>query len=424
MINVMTIIYLLIYIFTLFLAFTEIVSLPVAALIGATLSMLFGLNYKLFTYEEALGFIDIKLISLLIGVMIISEIVEKSGLFRVMALYAIKLAKGDPFKLFFSICFASAVVSLFLSDIAAIMLIAAVAGIIARLMKHDPTPYFVSAAIMINLGGTSTLIGSVSNMIIGISSGLSFIDFINYLALCEIALWIITSVILYLYYRHHLGEGKPSLTCNPWEGVKDKVSIYKAAIILILFLVLLSLSDHWEIGPEAIALGCAVLALTFSNNAPADIFKRIDWETIFIIGGFFIIIGGVEKTGLLSSVSQQILELSEGSSLKASLVMFWSSGLISAFVGNIAVALTFTPIIAGLHDVNLPAVWSALIFGTNLGGAATPFSGAVCILCLGALKREGINLSFAEFTKIGVLTTFAQLGFSTLYLILRFSLWS
>jgi len=421
--NAITPIFVSIYLLTILLASTEIVSLPVAALLGASLSIFFGLHYGLFTYEEAIGFIDVRLLGLLVGMMIVSEIAERSGLFRIVALYAIKLAGGDPFKLFFSVCFASAAVSLFLSDIAAIMLIAAAVGTISKLMNYNPTPYFVSAAIMINLGGTSTLIGSVSNMIIGTSSDLSFIDFINYLALCEIALWLITGAVLYLFYRNDLGEEKALSNYDPWEGIEDRTAAYKAMAVVILFLVLLALSDHWEVGPEAIALGCAVLALTVSGVEPAEVFKRIDWETIFIIGGFFVIIGSVEKTGLLAQLSQSVFEASGGDSLKAALLILWSSGLISAVMSNITVALTFSPIIKGLPDVNLAAVWSALVFGTNLGGAATPFSGAVCILCLGALKREGINLSFSEFTKIGTLTTFVQLGFSTLYLILRFGLW-
>ena len=421
--NAVAPIFVAIYLLTVLLASTEIVSLPIAALLGATLSIFFGLHYGLFAYEEAINFIDVKLLGLLIGMMIISEIAERSGLFRIVALYAIKLAGGDPLKLFFSTCFTSAIVSLFLSDITAIMLIAAAVGTISKIMGYDPVPYFVSAAIMINLGGTSTLIGSVSNMIIGTSSGLSFTDFINYLALCEIALWFLTGTILYLFYKPRLGEKKPLSKYDPWEGIEDRAATYKAMVVVVLFLFLLALSDHWQIGPEAVALGCAVLALIVSGVEPGEVFKRMDWETIFIISGFFVIIGSVEKTGLLAQVSQSIFEVSGGDVLKSALLILWSSGLISTVMSNITVALTFSPIIKGLPEANPVAAWSALVLGTNLGGAATPFSGAVCILCLGALKREGISLSFSEFTKIGVLTTFVQLGFSSLYILLRFGLW-
>jgi Na+/H+ antiporter NhaD/arsenite permease-like protein len=92
-------------------------------------------------------------------------------------------------------------------------------------------------------------------------------------------------------------------------------------------------------------------------------------------------------------------------------------------VSNIAVALTFSPIISGVAGLNSAAVWSALVLGTNLGGATTPLSGSVIMMGIGALKREGISLSFAEFTKVGLISSLVQLGFASLYLIVRFNLW-
>ena len=257
MLNSIGIIYIGIYLLTLLLASAELTSLSVAALIGALLSTLFGLTCGIFTPDEVIGFIDFRVILLLVGVMITFEVVERSGLFRVLALYAIKYSRGDPRILFFSICFVSAAVSLFLSDVTAILLIAAAAGTIARIMNYDPVPYFVSAAIMINLGGTSTLIGSTSNMIIGMASGLNFIDFLNFLALCEIALWILTSLTLYLLYKPKLGEKKTPPTYDPWGEIKDKKTVYKAGFIIVLFLLLFLLYEKWNVGPEIIAFLCS-----------------------------------------------------------------------------------------------------------------------------------------------------------------------
>jgi len=295
MLDSTSIIYIGIYLLTLLLASTEVTSLSVAALIGASLSTLFGLIGGIFTPQQVIDFIDLRVILLLVGVMITFEVVERSGLFRVLALYAIKYSRGDPRILFFSICFVSALVSLFLSDVTAILLIAAAAGTIARIMNYDPVPYFVSAAIMINLGGTSTLIGSTSNMIIGMASGLSFIDFLNYLALCEIALWVLTSLTLYLLYKPRLGERKTPPTYDPWGEIEDRRTVYKAGFIIVLFLLLFLLYEQWNVSPEIIAFLCAILALLIVDVDAGAVFRQIDWETIFFIGGFFIIIGGLEK---------------------------------------------------------------------------------------------------------------------------------
>jgi Na+/H+ antiporter NhaD/arsenite permease-like protein len=417
------IIFILIYLLTILLSATKIFPMSVAAMIGALLTAWFGLLYGVFGYEQAFGFIDIRLIALLIGVMIVVEVAERSGLFRFGALYAVKLSGGNPNILFVSICVTSATVSMFLSDPTAMMLIAAAMATITKLLRYDPVPYFISAMIMINLGGTSTLIGSVSNMIIGVQAGISFTSFIGYLAICEIALWAITIFVLYMLFKSRLGEKKKLPEYNPWESVENKKLFFRSILILLLLIVLFLTLDNLGVGPEAVALGCAILALALSGSDPAEIFKKLDWETIFFIAGFMFLVGGLGSTGILSDISTQLFASVGESQLGATLATLWFSGLASTAVSNLAVALTFSPIISGVSGLSSAAVWSALVLGTNLGGATTPLSGAVIMMGIGALKREGISLSFTEFTKVGLITSLIQLGFASFYLVLRFNLW-
>ncbi len=419
-------VFILVYVLVVLLSATKMVPTSVAALIGALLTAWFGLQYNVFTYDEAMGFIgtNINLISLLIGIMIVVEVADRGGLFRLGALYAIKMAKGNPRVLFITLCIMAAAVSMFLSDPTAILLIAAAAITITKLMDYDPVPFFISATIMVNLGGTSTLIGSVSNMIIGVQTELSFNDFIGYLAVAEIILWALTILVLYYIFRSRLREKRTPPTYNPWESVQNKKLFWRSTIILSLLIVLFVLSDMLSVGPEAVALGCAILALAVSEIDPAEIFKRMDWETIFFLTGFLFVVGGLEKTGLLGILSTQLFQLAGGSLFIATLMILWSSGLASTIVSNMAVALTFIPIILAraLNPLELAQMGSALALGTNLGGATTPFSGSVVIMALGAMKKEGINLNFSEFTKVGFITTFIQLAFATVYIIVRFGI--
>ncbi len=418
------IVLLLIYVLILLISILELTPLSVAALIGALLTAWFGIQYGAFTYDQALSFVDFRLIILLIGTMIVVEVAKRSGLFNVFALYAIKFSGGNPGRLFVAICVVAALVSMFLSDPTAMLLVAAATVTITRLLNYDPTPYFLSAAIMINLGGTSTLIGSVSNMIIGIESGLSFSDFLSYMGLCEIILWALTILALYFLFRSRLGAKTVLPEYNPKESIKDKKIFYRAALVLVVMIVLFLTLDMIGVGPEAVAIGCGILALLICKVDAAEVFREIDWETIFFIAGFMFIIGGLESTHFLSDVSTQLFQLAGGSSLIASQMTLWFSGVASAFVSNIAMALTFTPIIStqALSGLNLGALWSALVLGTNLGGATTPFSGAVMIMAIGTLKREKISVKFKDFTKVGVITSLIQLGFSSVYLMLRFGL--
>jgi Na+/H+ antiporter NhaD/arsenite permease-like protein len=211
---------------------------------------------------------------------------------------------------------------------------------------------------------------------------------------------------------------------NPKEGIKDKKIFYRSAFVLVILIVLFLTLDTIGVGPEAVALGCGILALLISRVDPAEIFKEIDWETVFFIAGFMFIISGLERTQFLSDISTQLFQFAGGSSLIATQMTLWFSGVASVFVSNIAVALTFTPIISAqaLSGLNLNAIWSALILGTNLGGATTPFSGAVMMMAIGTLKREKISVKFGDFAKIGIITTLIQLSFSSIYLALRFGL--
>lgn len=416
------IIFILIFILTILLSATKLVPLSIAALIGALLTAWFGLVYNVFGYDQALGFIDIRLIFLLLGVMIVVEVAERSGLFRFGALYAVKASGGNPTVLFVSICLLSAIVSVFLSDPTAMLLIAAAMATISKMLRYDPVPYFISAMIMINLGGTSTLIGSTSNMVIGLQAGISFTEFIGYLSICEIVLWMLTIFTLYMLFRSRLGEKKELPEYNPWDSIENKKLFYRSIVILMLLVGLFFTLDTLGVGAEAVALGCAILALTISNIDPAEIFKKLDWETIFFIAGFMFVIGGLESTKLLTELSVQLFQTVGESQLGATMATLWFSGLASSSVSNVAIALTFLPILGGVAGLNSPAVWSALVLGTNLGGATTPLSGSVTMMAIGALKREGISMSFGEFIKVGVITTLVQLGFASFYLIIRFNL--
>ena len=419
--DLIVVILILVYLLTLLLAATRAVTMSVAALIGALATAWFGLQYGVFTYDQALSFVDFKLLALIIGTMIVVEVAKRGGIFRFGALYAIKLSQGNPILLFFAVCISAAAASMFLGDPTAMLLVAAATATITRFLKYDPMPYFISAAIMINLGGTSTLIGSISNMIIGVQAGISFTDFISYLALCEIALWGLTILALYFIFRTRLGSKKDVPSYHPWESVENKKFFFLSISVLALLMLLFLTAENLGVGPEAIALGCAIVALVLSNINPSKIFRELDWETVFFISGFMFIVKGLAQTGFFSSLSTQLFQMTGGDVLSSTLMTLWASGIASAIVSNTAVALTFTPIIGGLGVKSAP-LWSALVLGTNLGGATTPLSGSVPILAIGMLKREGLDMNFAEFTKVGVISSLIQLGFSSLYLVLRFGL--
>jgi len=126
----------------------------------------------------------------------------------------------------------------------------------------------------------------------------------------------------------------------------------------------------------------------------------------------------------LTDISTWLFQMAGTSSFNSTLMTLWFSGIASTVVSNTAIALTFAPMISThvFSGLNSSPVWSALILGTNLGGATTPFSGSVCVMAIGALRREGISVKLGDFAKVGLITTIIQLSFSSLYLIVRFGL--
>lgn len=409
-----------VYLLTLLLALSETYSLSVSALLGALFTAWLGINYGLFGYEEALGFIDVKLAMLLIGIMITVETASRSGLFRVFGLYAIKLVRANPRLLLIVLGILSAAVSLFLSDAAAVLIVSATALAISKDLGYDPIPYVTTAAIMVNLGGTGVLIGSVSNMIIGLNAGFSFTEFSQYLLPAEFMLWFITVGVLALYYGKKLETMKPRSLAEYKIKVERKGEMLRAGFILFLMIVLYIYSDRLGLPVEAVAMAVAVIALAVMKYDSARIFSEIDWDTVFFVIAFLFVIRGVEKTGILNELAQIMFQLSGGEPLLTSLLTLFISGIASVFLANVAVALTFTPAIKALPLAHKEPVWSALVLGTNLGGGTIPVTSIVFAMAIGALKHEEVSIDLGELTKVGAMVTTVQLLFSALYIIVYF----
>lgn len=413
-----------VYLLTLLLALTETYNLSVSALLGALFTAWLGINYGLFGYEEALKFIDIKLSMLLIGTMITVETASRSGLFRLLGLYIIKVVRANPKLLLVVLGILSAAVSLFLSDAAAVLIISATALSISRDLGYDPIPYVTTAAIMVNLGGTGVLIGSVSNMVIGLNAGFSFTEFSQYLLPAELALWILTVAVLALYFGKTLEAMRPRALSEYKIRVERKGEMLRASLVLLLMISLYVYSDRLGLPVEAVAIAVAIIALAVMKYDSTDILSEIDWDTVFFVIAFLFVVRGVQKTGTLNEAAQALFQLSHGDPLLAALLTLFISSIASVFLANVAVALTFTPVVKALPLARKEPVWSALVLGTNLGGGTIPVTSIVFAMAVGALKHEGVSIDLGELTKAGVVATAVQVLFSAIYILIYFGAFS
>lgn len=410
--------YLLAYLLTVLLAVSEALPLALAALVGAVLMAVFGIADGVITYHEALGFIDLDLIILLIGVMIVVEVVDRAGTFRYLSFKVVSSTIERPRRLFVTMSLLSAITSLFLSDEAAILLTTAIIGSLSKLGGFDPLPFAIASAVMVNLGGTGTLIGSVVNMAVGLRAGFNFVEFASYILPCEFMLYAVTIAFLYAKYRAHL---RPAARAE-FEVEVDKREVLKGGLHLTLLLASLISAGLVDLPASGVALAVALIALATSGLETAEVFRRLDWDTIFFAGAFTVIIEVLKEVDAFRGFAELTMQVAGGSLVIATLFLLLVSTTIGLFVPNVVTALSFIPIIEALPFAWKEPLWTSLVLGSNLSGVGLPISSFVIVMTLGALRREGYDVNPWSITKVGIPITAVWFGFSAIYLLLRFGL--
>jgi len=412
--------YLLGYLLVVLLAVSEAFPMSLSAMVGAALLVAFGVSDGVLSFSEALSFIDLELLALLVGVMIVVEVVDRCGTFRYLALKVVRRVLKRPVLLLVVAGLMSALTSLLLSDEAALLLIVAILLSLGKAGALDPVPFAVSSAIMVNLGGTGTLVGSVPNMAIGIRAGFSFAEFASYLLPCEFALYGVTLALLYLYYRGKLQSSGGEAELEEIEV--SRVDVAKGAFLLSLMLSLLIAAGIAGFPASAAALASAVISLALAGFNTLEVFQRLDWDTVFFTAAFTVIIGALERVEALKGLTLWLQEAAGGSLALAALLVLLVSGAASLLLPNLIVALSFIPVIEALPFADKRALWSALVLGANLGGVGLPVSSFVIVMTIGALRREGYEIDPWAVTRVGIPVTVAWLAFSAIYLLTRFSL--
>jgi Na+/H+ antiporter NhaD/arsenite permease-like protein len=412
--------YLLGYLLVVLLAVSEAFPMSLSAMVGAALLVAFGVSDGVLSFGEALSFIDLELLALLVGVMIVVEVVDRCGTFRYLALKVVRRVLKRPVLLLVVAGLMSALTSLLLSDEAALLLIVAILLSLGKAGALDPVPFAVSSAIMVNLGGTGTLVGSVPNMAIGIRAGFSFAEFASYLLPCEFALYGVTLALLYLYYRGKLQSSGGEAELEEIEV--SGVDVAKGAFLLSLMLSLLIAAGIAGFPASAAALASAVVALALAGFDTLEVFQRLDWDTVFFTAAFTVIIGVLERVEALKGLALWLQGAAGGSLALASLLVLLVSGAASLLLPNLIVALSLIPVVEALPFADKRALWSALVLGANLGGVGLPVSSFVIVMTIGALRREGYEIDPWAVTRVGIPVTAVWLGFSAIYLLTRFGL--
>ena len=415
---------------------TEKIQKSVVALVGASITMLLGLLPFKGYYDTQAGnyvrsvfeYISFDVIFLLIGMMILVEIASKSGVFKWMAIELLKLTKGHPKMVLFTLAAFTAVASAFLDNVTTVVLMMPVTFVIAKEFDTDPVPFLITEVFASNIGGTATLIGDPPNIIIGAKAGLSFMDFVNELTLIVFLIFLAVVGVMVLLFRKGLKATPEKMAhvanLDNSKTITDKGLMIRSLITLGLVILGFVTHDKTHIDAYVFAVAGASFLLLFEK--PKEIYKDVEWLTIFFFVGLFIIIGGFEANGGIAFLADGLIKLTHGSLEAATMFILWGSGLLSGIIDNIPYTATMAPLIAQVqHTIPYAGeghnpMWWALSLGACLGGNLTIIGAAANVLVSETAATKGHPITFMRFLKYGMITTFISLVLSSIYLYVRY----
>ena len=385
--------------------------------------------YELGPGSESASGINWSTILFIAGMMIMVEGMAKAGFFRWMCMTLAKAVKYRTVPIFLTFMVMSAVLAMFIDSITVILFLAAVTVELAHLLGFDPVPMILSEIFCANLGGSATMCGDPPNIIIGTSLGYSFGDFITNTGLIAAIALVVT--ILYFYFRFHKELGKNdgqqailALTCPaPHTAITNRRDFALSCGIFLLAVVLLI--THAQTGFTVALIGVFIAALTLiaAGKDAWKLLQGIDYKTLLFFIGLFIVVGGLEETGILELIAEWIGVISGGNALLMVLIIIWVSAVASAFVDNIPFAATMIPVIRSLAvttGVDLSVLAWSLSMGTDIGGSATPIGASANVVGTSVSAKEGHPISWARYCRTSVPPTIMVLAISSICIILRY----
>lgn len=414
-----------VFLITYVIIVSEKIHRAVIALVGAALITV----TKILGPEEAVHAIDFNTIGLLVGMMIIVGITRQTGVFEYLAIKAAKSSKGHPLKIMAALSLVTAVLSALLDNVTTVLLIVPVTFAIAQKLRISPIPILIAEIISSNIGGTATLIGDPPNIMIGSATHLGFMDFIINLTPIIVVIYVVTLTLLRLIYGSQLvadpERQKTIMELNEQDELKDMKLLRKCLLVLVLTILGFVLHQYADLESSVIALTGASLLLLISKEDPEHALHAVEWPVIFFFIGLFVLVGGLEKVGVIEAIARASLDVTGGVMIPTAMLILWLSGIASAFVDNIPFVATMIPLIKdmgqlmGITDPTvLNVLWWALSLGACLGGNGTIIGASANVVVIGMAEKRGASITFMNYFKVAFPLMLVSLVLSSAYLLL------
>lgn len=312
------------------------------------------------------------------------------------------------------------IISAFVDNVATVLMIAPVALEICKKLKTNPVPFIIGIAVSSNLQGAATLVGDTTAILLGSALDMSFMEFFWYHGKPSIFFAVelgavLSALILAFLFRKEKGA-------IPKNGQRTVVTDYVPTILLVgavLLLICASfLPDKPEITNGMICFILMILGILYNFIQKKQIeaitapLKEIDFNTLGLLVGLFLMIGGISNMGVIDAAASLLANAGNGNIFFLYTVIVWASVAISAFIDNIPYVATMIPVIAGLAatlGIDPTPLYFGLLSGATLGGNCTPIGASANITGIGILRKEGYEVKNSDFFKIGIPFTLAAI---------------
>lgn len=387
-----------------------------------------GFWYESGTASESSIGINWSTIIFIAGMMIMVEGMAKAGCFRWLCMTLAKLVNYKPVPLFIAFMIMSALLAMFIDSITVILFLASVTIELSKLLKFNPVCMILSEIFCANLGGSATMCGDPPNIIIGTSLRYSFADFVTNTGVIALIGLVLVVVYFYFAFRKELmaGQGQTvdiSKIPSPRETIINKKDFIISCCIFCCAVILLV--THAQTGLTVAFIGAviAVLTLLASGKSALHILKRTDYKTLLFFIGLFVVVGGLEETGILEVIAGMIAKASNGNVKIMVAIIIWVSAIASAFVDNIPFAATMVPVIQKLaltQGVSLSMMAWALSMGTDIGGSATPIGASANVVGTSVSAKNGHIIGWGEYCRTAIPATIIVITTSMIVIFIRY----
>lgn len=388
-----------------------------------------GFWYAAGESSEASSGINWQTIIFIAGMMIMVEGMAKVGFFRWLCMEIAKMVKYQVIPIFMTFMLLSFVLAMFIDSITVILFLAAVTIELSQLLEFDPVPMILSEIFCANLGGSATMCGDPPNIIIGTSLGYSFTDFITNTGLMAVVSLVFVVVYFYFAFRKELkknGANKKDHASypDPKEAITDKRGFTASCIIFLCAVVLLVSHAQTGLTVSTIGVAIAIVTLIVAGKDALELLKKVDYKTLLFFVGLFVVVSGLEETGVLEILAGFIGSVSGGNIAVMIAIIIIVSAVASAFIDNIPFAATMIPVITDLASdvagVNLTVLAWALAIGTDIGGSATPIGASANVVGIATAAREGHIIKWGKYCKYMAPATIIVVAISLAMIYVRY----